>query len=75
LYVHVLDHSAQGAPARMNRPLKEGQADLIAFARPFIANPDLVIRMRTDATLNAADAASFYTPGAKGYTDYPTVAA
>jgi N-ethylmaleimide reductase len=101
LYVHVLDHSAQGAPAvpaelktrlrqafsglfilaggfdrdRAEQALKEGQADLIAFARPFIANPDLVIRMRTDATLNAADAASFYTPGAKGYTDYPTVAA
>lgn len=54
--------------------LEAGQADLIAFARPFLANPDLVERMRTDATLNAIDVATFYSPGAKGYTDYPVLA-
>jgi N-ethylmaleimide reductase len=55
--------------------LKAGQADLIAFGRPFLANPDLVKRMQSDAPLNAPDPATFYTPGPKGYTDYPTVAA
>jgi N-ethylmaleimide reductase len=55
--------------------LRAGQADLIAFARPFLANPDLVKRMQADAPLNAPDPATFYTPGAKGYTDYPTLAA
>jgi 2,4-dienoyl-CoA reductase-like NADH-dependent reductase (Old Yellow Enzyme family) len=38
---------------------------------PFIANPDLVERFRIDAPLNTADAATFYTHEAKGYTDYP----
>jgi len=45
----------------------------VAFGRPFLANPDLVSRLRTDAALNAPDMATFYTPGAKGYTDYPTL--
>jgi NADH:flavin oxidoreductases, Old Yellow Enzyme family len=55
--------------------LKAGEADLIAFARPFLANPDLVERMRADAALNAVDMATFYTPGPNGYTDYPALAA
>jgi 2,4-dienoyl-CoA reductase-like NADH-dependent reductase (Old Yellow Enzyme family) len=55
--------------------LKAGHADLIAFARSFLANPDLVERMRTNETLNAVDMATFYTPGPKGYTDYPSRAA
>lgn len=52
--------------------LLERRADLIAFGRPFLANPDLVERLRVDAPLNAPDTATFYVPGAKGYTDYPT---
>ncbi len=48
-------------------------ADLVAFAKPFIANPDLVRRLREDAPLNEADKATFYGGGAKGYTDYPTL--
>lgn len=52
--------------------LKAGHADLIAFARPFLANPDLVERMRANETLNAVDMTTLYTPGPKGYTDYPT---
>lgn len=55
--------------------LEAGQADLIAFARPFIANPDLVARLQAEAPHNALDMATFYTPGAKGYTDYPALAA
>ncbi|HSV70013.1 MAG TPA: alkene reductase [Methylibium sp.] len=101
LYIHLLDHSAMGAPpvsaelkfrlraafqglfilaggfdrAGAQSALETGQADLIAFARPFLANPDLVERMRADAALNAVDMATFYTPGPKGYTDYPARAA
>ena len=99
-YLHLLDHSAMGAPpvpaalkARLRTlfqgtlilaggfdaksaesALLAGQADLIAFGRPFIANPDLVRRMATGAALAAPDFGTFYTPGAKGYTDYPPLA-
>jgi len=51
--------------------LKEGRADLVAFGRPLLANPDLVERLRRGLPLNPPDFASFYTPGPKGYTDYP----
>ncbi|MEY2687336.1 MAG: hypothetical protein RL375_1534, partial [Pseudomonadota bacterium] len=61
--------------ASAERALDAGDADLIAFARPFIANPDLVARLRADAALNPLDMATFYTPGPKGYTDYPALSA
>lgn len=57
---------------RAEADLESGAADLIAFGRPFIANPDLVARLKSDAPLNAADMATFYSPGEAGYTDYPT---
>jgi N-ethylmaleimide reductase len=60
---------------RAEHALKAGDADLIAFARPFIANPDLVARLQANAALNPLDMATFYTPGPKGYTDYPTLKA
>jgi len=60
--------------ASAEQALSEGRADLVAMGRPFIANPDLVARLRQDAPLNAPDATTFYTRGAKGYTDYPTLA-
>jgi N-ethylmaleimide reductase len=101
VYLHVLDHSAMGAPAvpaAYKAALREafkgvfilaggfdgdsaevalaaGQADLIAFGRPFLANPDLVERLRNKAALNAPDFDTFYTPGAQGYTTYPALAA
>ena len=53
--------------------LSERRADLVAFGRPFLANPDLVERMRAGAALNAPDMSTFYTPDAKGYTDYPAL--
>ena len=53
--------------------LNDGDADLVAFGVPFIANPDLVKRFQIDAELNQADQNTFYTPGAKGYTDYPVL--
>ena len=55
--------------------LKEGRADLVAFGRAWLANPDLIERMKAGLALNAPDPATFYTPGAKGYTDYPRAAA
>ena len=54
--------------------LTDKRGDLIAFGRPFISNPDLVARLKANATLAAPDMATFYTPGAQGYTDYPVLA-
>lgn len=59
--------------ATANKVIEDGDADLVAFGVPFIANPDLVKRLATDAVLNEADQQTFYTPGAKGYTDYPAL--
>ncbi len=57
--------------ARAESAVAEHRADLVAFGRPFLANPDLVARMKRDLPLNAPDFSTFYTPGEKGYTDYP----
>ena len=54
--------------------LAANEADLIAFGKPFISNPDLVERLKKGAPLNVPDKATFYGGGAKGYTDYPTLA-
>ena len=51
--------------------LETGEADLIAYGRSFLANPDLVERFRKGAALNKLDVRTLYTDGAKGYTDYP----
>ena len=48
-------------------------ADLVAFGRPFISNPDLVERLRANAPLAEIDKPTLYGGGAKGYTDYPTL--
>jgi N-ethylmaleimide reductase len=58
-----------------NKVLAEDAADLIAFGKPFISNPDLVERLKRGAPLNDWDKATFYGGGAKGYTDYPTLQA
>jgi N-ethylmaleimide reductase len=101
LYIHLVDHSAGGAPpvpneikatyrksfgrtlilsggydaARAEADLVAGKADLIAVGKPFLANPDLVERWKEGAKENAPDMSTFYTPGPKGYTDYPSLAA
>ncbi len=56
---------------RAQAALDTGAADLVAFGRPFIANPDLVERLRLNAPLNEPDRTNFYGGGAEGYTDYP----
>ena len=58
---------------RAESDLNAGKCDLIAVGRPFLANPDLVTRWRTGEAVNAPDMATFYTPGPKGYTDYPAL--
>jgi N-ethylmaleimide reductase len=55
--------------------LESGAADLIAFGKAFISNPDLVERLKKGAPLNPWDKNTFYGGGAKGYTDYPTLQA
>ena len=59
--------------ARAEHDLTAGKCDLIAVGRPFLANPDLVARWSAGAAENAPDMATFYTPGPKGYTDYPAL--
>jgi N-ethylmaleimide reductase len=54
--------------------LKQGKADLIAFGRKFLANPDLPERFRAREQLNPDDPTTYYGGGAKGYTDYPSLA-
>jgi N-ethylmaleimide reductase len=56
-----------------NAALKSGLADFVVYGKSFIANPDLPARFAKGAALNAFDASTFYSPGAKGYTDYPTL--
>ncbi len=60
--------------ARAEEVLQDGSAELVAFGRPFLSNPDLVERFKTGAPLNQTDFSTFYTPGEKGYTDYPVLA-
>jgi N-ethylmaleimide reductase len=98
-YVHLVDHSAAGAPEvpqgikttfrrlftgtlvlsggydsrRAEEDLAAGNCDLIAFGKPFLANPDLVDRYKRGEKLNQPDPGTFYTSGPRGYTDYPTL--
>lgn len=51
--------------------ISDNKADLVSFGRSFIANPDLIHRFEKDLALNEPDSETFYTPGEKGYTDYP----
>lgn len=59
--------------ARAEADLEAGKGELVAFARSFLANPDLVKRIEIGAELNQPDFATFYSPGEKGYTDYPVL--
>jgi N-ethylmaleimide reductase len=58
---------------RANKLIEEGVIDLAAFGRPFIANPDLPIRIAKRASLNEVDVPKIYGGGAEGYTDYPVL--
>jgi N-ethylmaleimide reductase len=58
-----------------NEAIADGSADLVAYGRLYIANPDLVARFAADEALNVPDRNTFYGGDEKGYTDYPTLAA
>lgn len=60
-------------PETGEKALHDGFADLVAYGKPFLANPDLVTRIEKDAPLNEVDFDTLYGTGAKGYTDYPTL--
>ncbi|MCX8256227.1 N-ethylmaleimide reductase [Beijerinckiaceae bacterium RH AL1] len=59
--------------ARAEADVASGLADAIAFGRPFIANPDLVTRLKTRASLNKDVAKTWYSQGPEGYVDYPAL--
>ena len=58
---------------RANAAIAAGAADAVAFGVPYLANPDLVTRLKNDAPLNEADMDTFYGGDEHGYTDYPTL--
>lgn len=70
-YRGVLIGNMGYTPAEAEQAVADGQLDAVAFGVPFLANPDLPARIRAGAPLNEADPATFYSAGAKGYTDYP----
>ena len=57
--------------ARAEHDLVEHTGDLVAFGRPFLANPHLISKLKSGAALASPDMTTAYTPGEKGYTDYP----
>jgi len=65
--------AAAYTPASAALSIEKNHADAIAFGRLFIANPDLVRRIKESQPLNAFDRSTFYGGGEHGYTDYKTV--
>ncbi|GAC1374575.1 MAG: alkene reductase [Hymenobacter sp.] len=72
LFTNTLILSGGYDAERAEEALQSGRADLVAFGKPFISNPDLVERLKTGAPLTALDPNTLYTPGPEGYTDYAT---
>jgi len=71
--VLVLNRGGADLPTRI-ADIDNGTADVIAVGAMSLANPDLVQRIKTNAPMNVPDPSTFYGGGAKGYTDYPTLA-
>jgi N-ethylmaleimide reductase len=72
-YQGVLLGNMGYTPQEAAEAITEKKLDAVAFGKPFLANPDLPARVKVGAALNAPDEATFYSPGAKGYTDYPAM--
>ena len=72
-YKGVLIGNMGYTPEEAEQAVSAGKLDAVAFGTRFLANPDLPARIQAGAPLNAPDSSTFYTPGAKGYTDYPTM--
>ena len=75
VYPGTLIYAGKYTADRAQAALDEGWADLIAFGRPFVANPDLPERLRTGATLTPHDRDTLFGGGARGLTDYPLLTA
>lgn len=73
LYKGCLIAAGGYTPEDAEHLIATGGADAVAFGKAFIANSDLVERIRRGAPLNDADEATFYTPGPAGYLDYPVL--
>lgn len=73
-YKGVLIGNAGYSAAEADAAINDGKLDAIAFGAGFLANPDLPARFKAGAELNTPDSSTFYSPGAKGYTDYPEMA-
>lgn len=71
----TLIYAGKYTAERARAALSEGWADLIAFGRPFVGNPDLPARLRTGAPLTPHDRGTLFGGGAHGFTDYPALAA
>jgi len=65
--------AAAYSPSSAAQAIENKHADVVAFGRLFIANPDLVRRIKEDGPLNVFDRSTFYGGGAQGYTDYKTL--
>jgi len=74
-YKGVLIGNMGYTPDEANAAIGEGKLDAVAFGTSFLANPDLPARIKAGAALIQPNPATFYSPGAAGYTDYPTLAA
>ena len=74
-YRGALIYAGKYTAEKARAALDEGWADMIAFGRPFVANPDLPERLRTGAPLAGHDRATLFGGGAKGLVDYPALAA
>lgn len=74
-YQGVLIANMGYTAAEASQAIAAGEVDAVAFGTAFLANPDLPARFRAGAELNQPVAATFYSPGAAGYTDYPALAA
>jgi 2,4-dienoyl-CoA reductase-like NADH-dependent reductase (Old Yellow Enzyme family) len=72
-YGGVVIANAGLSPEQAEDLVARGHADMVAFGRQFIANPDLVARIAGNGPYNAPDPFSFYGGGARGYTDYPAL--
>jgi N-ethylmaleimide reductase len=70
-YKGVLIGNMGYTPQEAASAIESGQLDAVAFGTAFLANPDLPARIKAGASLNKPNPATFYSPGAEGYTDYP----
>lgn len=72
-YQGVLVANMGYTPEEARQAVQSGVVDAVAFGTAYIANPDLVERIRKGAPLNQADPNTFYTQGEQGYNDYPAL--